>query len=332
MVVHFPPPFSRNCTRRAGVRRGASLVELLVVIAIVGALAATLLPAVGAVREAARRSQCQSRQREIGLGILNFESARRVFPPSGWTRSGLGNPAGVFMGWRTVILPHLEQAGVSALYDIEHHWWEGTNPTVAAIPIPIYTCPSTPSLESLSEAVAKPPRPYLRVSTPLARADHEAIQGVQPASVDPVRYHAGNRFAVMHRDSSTRHAAIIDGTSHTIMVVEAAGRPLVYRRGGRQPGIVNDQGIGWADSEGGFSLDGASPDGRREGCGPAAGCTAAMNARNDNEPFAFHVDGVHALFADGRVAFIHESIALETLAALCTRAAGDGGTVSFDGR
>jgi prepilin-type N-terminal cleavage/methylation domain-containing protein len=60
--------------------RGFTLIELLAVVSIIGALAALLVPAVQAAREAARRSQCANNMRQIALGMLNYESSLGSLP------------------------------------------------------------------------------------------------------------------------------------------------------------------------------------------------------------------------------------------------------------
>lgn len=151
--------------------------------------------------------------------------------------------------------------------------------------------------------------------------------GVQPRSInlhlERDLYNHSNRFSIMYRNSRTRIAHVTDGTSQTIAVVECGGRPMVYRRKRYMPSEFNDQGIGWADSEGPFSLDGATRDGASEGCGPRGGCVVAINARNDNEPYSMHAQGCDVLYVDGHVRFIAESIDLISFAASCTKSAGE---------
>ncbi|MCK6489892.1 MAG: type II secretion system GspH family protein [Planctomycetes bacterium] len=56
------------------IQRGFTLIELLVVIAIVAVLAGMLMPVVGMVRDAARATDCSSRQRQMGLAFTSYSS------------------------------------------------------------------------------------------------------------------------------------------------------------------------------------------------------------------------------------------------------------------
>jgi prepilin-type N-terminal cleavage/methylation domain-containing protein len=90
-------------------RKAFTLVELLVVIAIIGILVALLLPAIQAAREAARRAQCQSHLKNIGLALQNYHSANKHFP-KGFVNTGAG--AIEAWSWSTFLLPYLEEQAI----------------------------------------------------------------------------------------------------------------------------------------------------------------------------------------------------------------------------
>jgi prepilin-type N-terminal cleavage/methylation domain-containing protein/prepilin-type processing-associated H-X9-DG protein len=121
--------FIRSRPVRFALRRSAfTLVELLVVIAIIGILIALLLPAVQAAREAARRAQCSNNLKQLGLGLQNYHSANKVFPPGikyTWDTATDVNTGGQLppnpppygrpcsesaFGWGAFILPFIEES------------------------------------------------------------------------------------------------------------------------------------------------------------------------------------------------------------------------------
>ena len=100
--------------RRSSSRSGFTLIELLVVIAIIAILIALLLPAVQQAREAARRSECKNKLKQIGLALHNYHETSGAFP-SGWIGVDRASGNQDFeghngFGWGVMILPQLDQA------------------------------------------------------------------------------------------------------------------------------------------------------------------------------------------------------------------------------
>lgn len=94
---------------------GFTLVELLVVIAIIGLLIALLLPAVNMAREKGRQTQCQNNQKQLGMAILEYDTAQRQLPGVlNVTASSASTttPGNVPYTWVEAILPNIEHADI----------------------------------------------------------------------------------------------------------------------------------------------------------------------------------------------------------------------------
>jgi prepilin-type N-terminal cleavage/methylation domain-containing protein len=131
------------------VRRGFTLIELLVVIAIIAILIGLLVPAVQKVRESAARTQCINNLKQWGLGAHNCHDTHKALPPAlgfypvqGTTAFGVGT---------FHLLPYVEQLNlynnsVANIAGLGLVYYPGNN-NVYSQPIPIFNCPSDPSID-----------------------------------------------------------------------------------------------------------------------------------------------------------------------------------------
>jgi prepilin-type N-terminal cleavage/methylation domain-containing protein/prepilin-type processing-associated H-X9-DG protein len=132
---------SPRCPR---CRNGFTLIELLVVIAIIAVLIALLLPAVQAAREAARRIQCVNNLKQLGLGMHNYESSNTVLPPQmvlTFTSAG-----SVFWksqwGVSSRITPYLELGALYNAINFDNKTADPTNATAVSTQLSVFNCPS----------------------------------------------------------------------------------------------------------------------------------------------------------------------------------------------
>ena len=114
-----------------------------------------------------------------------------------------------------------------------------------------------------------------------------------------------------------------DGTSNTIIIGEDAGRTQPWAKG-----IPLTQNLPWMDLPGylfnaalfdentAIRVQATSNDGLTM---PSTDC-CVINCNNRMNFYGFHTGGVNAVFGDGSVHFMQQSIAPGVLAALVTRA------------
>jgi type II secretory pathway pseudopilin PulG len=96
---------------RKSVGSGFSLVEALVILVIIVVLAALLLPALQAHREASRRIQCNNNLHHIALSLQNYHDTYKVFP-MGARHAGSDTAPKLGPSWWYGALPFMEQRNI----------------------------------------------------------------------------------------------------------------------------------------------------------------------------------------------------------------------------
>lgn len=303
-------------------RTAFTLVELLVVIAIIGILVALLLPAVQAAREAARRSQCKNNLKQIGLAMLNFESARGNLPAGSEVMNipidGEGDP-GRGTSYAVLMLPYMEAGVIPDQYnfDGEGGWLKmlyDTNLELEDVQLDVYRCPS-----------------HVEDVNPPCRRDYFAVNGGRNR-LGTYRY--GDVFVdgVFYLESNTKMSKITDGTSNTM----AIGESIHYSWLGMGDGYQNPRVGGpcaWFQGgtcvrtdDGGFSpITQYTARYIRGTKHPMNSLLFLLKEERENElPFgSAHQGGAQFVFCDGHVDFLQEDIDMDTYRALSTRAEGE---------
>lgn len=238
-------------------KRAFTLVELLVVIAIIGILVALLLPAVQAAREAARRTQCMNRIKQISLALIEYHDAKKAFPsglsdePNRDAVTGALKPNQYTeLGWIPYILEYMELGTIfnQTQFVIKTHWGDPPNyQFVLDHPLTDFRCPTHPDVQG---TYTHGPGDDTAPEQSNLSSHYQGVMGAKQCPIFAATPWPAKTYTMFSCDGTTGGSAnngtmfvaskvkmkdITDGTTHTFLVGEiswASGPQRVWAAGG----------------------------------------------------------------------------------------------------
>lgn len=331
-------------------RRGFTLIELLVVIAIIAILIALLLPAVQAAREAARRTECRNNLKQLGLALNNYHESCRTLPP-GRMRSSTDGQGRCFSAYAH-LLPHLDAGPLFKQINFNADPDNlAVNGMAMSQTIKFFLCPSDASAILQSNVVNGQAINSAVHNYPLCTGTTLPVSPRNPGGVRVT--------GVFYENSRTRFQDVTDGSSSTICISETIksepGGPATWDGVSPITGFVltqgNDnstngpeltnyatqchaaglllnltRGSRWLFAAPGHSMYNhlRTPNDRDVDCRGGLPHSNRTNFWWDRVSHniaarSWHTGGVHALFVDGHVKFVSDTINLTTWQALGSR-------------
>jgi prepilin-type processing-associated H-X9-DG protein len=218
-------------------------------VCVIGILVALLLPAVQAAREAARRMSCANNLKQISLAFHNYQDQHGCFPPA-YIPDKDGKP---MHSWRVLILPYIEEQALYSQYNFKEPWDSPNNLRVAEHMPKVFMCPSDSDSRN---------------------TDYMVITGQE---------------TVFDGAKGCKFSDIRDGTSNTILVVEARGASTRWT----EPKDLDFQRLS-------FTINGPPGD---------------IGSR--------HPGGVQVALCDGSVRFLSKTTPPQTLRSMATKSGAE---------